>query len=606
MGGVPVLMLIASMGMGITYGWQPDESGDGVEYIVQVPPSEIDQLRRIGEISSAIDPRVRGRVSKIVIRVGDGPLPRKTPLGTVAQSDVSPIPIPQMSNPASGDGVLTSSAQTTLMKPDPQSGSTGQSGFSFPNSLPPSLADIPDNARKNFDQAGREIVDRAGEQLKRAFGGGNANANAAAAGADPRLSGVVPPPATRSRTGSNSSFEPPAFVGPPNLGNNQSGQGWPSTSPATRDNSWGDPSLASRNGSPSTNPAARDANETNPFATTGLRSTDTFGRPPAGLSTPTAYGRDVQANSNPAARNPATPQPTQYEQLLADQRARELQQLAMDDAAARTRATTTSPRPGYESVSGAAPNRPDYREATSTTPDSRLSTAQVNAGAWFVDESERIFDTRRNLMPGERLGLASSSFGYPASTYPNSSAYPNAASPPVDPRYATNSTQSRQPRTYDSTSVAPPAFASPSDRDTNGQSRQAADDRWPPSRPVSAPSTGYDNRRPAYETDRSYADRYPEEQSSAYRENPPASRADYETRTRPAAQNPVSTTPAVGTSPISFEPAPEIAAQRLFNGLLLISFVANVYLVFWLKNLRLQFRDMVATKRLAGNGGSAA
>jgi hypothetical protein len=42
-----------------------------------------------------------------------------------------------------------------------------------------------------------------------------------------------------------------------------------------------------------------------------------------------------------------------------------------------------------------------------------------------------------------------------------------------------------------------------------------------------------------------------------------------------------------------------VAPQPLFNGLLMISLVANVYLIFWLKNLRLQFRDLVAAKRMA-------
>jgi len=38
--------------------------------------------------------------------------------------------------------------------------------------------------------------------------------------------------------------------------------------------------------------------------------------------------------------------------------------------------------------------------------------------------------------------------------------------------------------------------------------------------------------------------------------------------------------------------------QPLFNGILLISLVSNVYLVFWLKRLRLQFHDLVAAKRM--------
>ncbi len=45
-----------------------------------------------------------------------------------------------------------------------------------------------------------------------------------------------------------------------------------------------------------------------------------------------------------------------------------------------------------------------------------------------------------------------------------------------------------------------------------------------------------------------------------------------------------------------------LAAQPMFNGLLLMSIVANVYLIFWLKNLRHQFHDLVASKLRRGVG----
>ncbi len=76
MGGVPLLLM--AIAMGITYGWHPDGAG-GVNYIIQVPPEQLDAVRRSGEISSVIDPEVRGHVSRIIIRVGEGPLPRDTP-----------------------------------------------------------------------------------------------------------------------------------------------------------------------------------------------------------------------------------------------------------------------------------------------------------------------------------------------------------------------------------------------------------------------------------------------------------------------------------------------------------------------------------------------
>ena len=56
----------------------------------------------------------------------------------------------------------------------------------------------------------------------------------------------------------------------------------------------------------------------------------------------------------------------------------------------------------------------------------------------------------------------------------------------------------------------------------------------------------------------------------------------------------------------SIERPRQVAAQPLFNGLLLISFVANIYLIFWLKNLRLQFRDVVAAKRVANSSSQTA
>jgi hypothetical protein len=46
-------------------------------------------------------------------------------------------------------------------------------------------------------------------------------------------------------------------------------------------------------------------------------------------------------------------------------------------------------------------------------------------------------------------------------------------------------------------------------------------------------------------------------------------------------------------------------AQPLFNGLLLISFVVNVYLIFWLKSLRVQFHDLVIAKRMANSNGTS-
>jgi hypothetical protein len=59
---------------------------------------------------------------------------------------------------------------------------------------------------------------------------------------------------------------------------------------------------------------------------------------------------------------------------------------------------------------------------------------------------------------------------------------------------------------------------------------------------------------------------------------------------------------AIGDAPLRRP----VASQSFFNTLLLLSFVANVYLVVWLKKLRLRFHEIVAAKRMANSNGSAS
>lgn len=69
MGGAPLLLTLAALS--IDYGVRPD-GADGYQYIVQVAP---DQLEEQIELESVVDPRIRGQVTSIVIRVSSGPLP---------------------------------------------------------------------------------------------------------------------------------------------------------------------------------------------------------------------------------------------------------------------------------------------------------------------------------------------------------------------------------------------------------------------------------------------------------------------------------------------------------------------------------------------------
>ncbi|TWU55780.1 hypothetical protein [Rubripirellula reticaptiva] len=629
MGGVPVLMMIAAMGMGITYGWQPDENADGVQYIVQVPSSEVDQLQRIGEISSVVDPAVRGRVTKIVIRVGDGLLPHKMPSATVesdfvANSDATSIAIPEMASvsPSMKVPMKNTAGKTTAMKPDPQGGTQG-GGFSFPTT--PSLTDAANTARTNIDRAGREIADRTSQALGQAFGSGGTGAGPSTA--DARSSALVPPPSTRpqaastaarSNAGGNAGFAAPPLLGQNDRsGNSASPWGTTAAGATERDNNWGDPDRVA---------AARDASNANTLSTNGLRSTDTFGRPPAGLAPPNSVGGSSNSYGQPnsSATNSRTPAVSQYDQIMADRRAQQArqqqeelllqeqqqrlakqrleeqrreQQLLAQRQESPTQlqppVTSRDTRNDYSSRSSLSGNGLTYREATQTTPDSRLTAAQLAAGAWAVDEQNRIYDTRRQLMPNEYL---LENAGSDASQY---------RSQPVSPFGESAS----NPSTFPTPEFQSPSFASASDRNLSGQFGGQSQTNWA-NGPIGGARYGEDDResiaagRPTFNS----SSQYPRE--SLVNSRPPAteSRGSQTSEARGTAGSSVNFDLQSGQTNQSsgFSDPPQVAAQPLFNGLLLISFVANVYLIFWLKNLRLQFRDMVASKRQATSSSIAA
>ncbi len=189
MGVVHVLMAAL---MSIAYGWESDGNG-GVEYIVQVSPDELKEINRLGEISSTIDPRIAGHVSRISIRVGSGSLPRETPTHLLPRAGVAAydqmtssldsvaipipelneneqigrtgraVPIPALDQPdvhrgrnlvARSETATLQAGTAAMMKPDPDNAGPG---FSFP-SIGNTANDPRLNTQNNIDQAGREIV----------------------------------------------------------------------------------------------------------------------------------------------------------------------------------------------------------------------------------------------------------------------------------------------------------------------------------------------------------------------------------------------------------------------------------------------------------------
>jgi hypothetical protein len=549
--GVTQVLMVALLG--ITYGWQDDGSG-GVEYIVQLSPAELQQIGRLGEVTSTIDPAVAGRVSRIKIQVGSGPLPRDMPLAkssqeaspsapgrvlgsdTLLATDRSPVPTPEL---------------TAMMKP--ADNAAAAPGFQFPTAV-----------QDNIDQAGREIATRGQimwDELQQKAAATFSTTPPATVGADriappsTRVNDALPgtpaqqtmpmqqampgqqqlpmqPPMAAQQPVGNQ--QPPGFSGasapvtlPPFTGSTFNGSafngsafgggtnnsvattipgGGPSTEPnQNRDQTWRD-YAGPRVGGPTTDARgfesmqSRDPRATTaPPATTSVNptsrsNTGTFGQPPAGMSFQNPDPRSAERGI------PATHQPVN--QFGNDQFQRH---------------ADTEPR-----------QQPSLR-----------GPEQTNFDRWGLDQgaTDRTADAR---FAGQQ------SFPDPRDLNP----------PAFDPR-------AFDPRAFDPRAFDP-RLADPRSIDSRSEHARAPDPRLSRAELAAGAWSIDDHGRLLDRQGR----QLPDEEA---------------VRVKTAPRN-------------------QIAAQPLFNGMLLFSFVANIYLLFWLKNLRLRFRDMVAAKRLSGAG----
>ena len=604
MGGVPVLLMIAAIG--ITYGWQPDSSG-GVEYVIQIPPDQLHELERIGEVSSAIDPAVQGHVSRVIIRVGNSSLPRITPPGLARRSelpsrnggvmvvsDQSPVPIPEMDQrsqampiPNLGSNAFDAVAQAgqsdhaAVMKPDTNDPRNGP-GFSFP-SVPSSLRDTAagatDGIRRDIDRAGREIGTRTTQEIDSLLGQAGASLRNPAADA---VSGIrVPPPATRIPN-VNTQPQAPQFTGSDPTGEfARTRAGGPSTEPTnTRDNSWRDftgREAVGTSGVNASNPFdSRTANtQGNSIArqptANGLSTSDTFGKAPSGLTLPStadpraATYADRNSNASTGAYPQAGYPPAVYSQTQQSQLDRQSQYSSDPRASAGTYGQTAN---AYNPLSSAERQRSTAAQNNSN-PNSGLTAAEIAAGAWTVDIYGRPLDRE-----GRLLG---------ATTQPNQSVATYDQARIQNERYMGQSSSSLgQPNAY------PPPYANPPASNFQTQPQQM--------------SNGYPAPAPANTN-------FARDAISSNRDDG-MSRSDMVRRDVSTTQTQLDAgllaDRRVASAGVGAGNRQPDASQPLFNFLLLISFVANVYLVFWLKNLRLQFRDMVAAKRVANANSVAA
>ncbi len=584
MGGVSVLLMVAAIG--ITYGWHPDDKG-GVEYVIQIEPDQLDALDRIGEISSVIDPAVRGHVSRVIIKVGTDPVPKITPPNLAKRgansssdgmvvADHAPIPIPEMENsphaipiPSPGQSGIPAGRTTAVMKPDTGDAQSGP-GFTFP-SLPSSLRDSAASGQNR----------------------------------DAAIRAVVPPPGTRSP----SRTQAPQFTGGDPSGQMaQARPGGPSTNPTnSRDNSWRNFATTNefvgpRSGGPSTDPISGSgasivgkSSGVNPgfggTGVSGLSASDSFGRMPDGLQTatrdPQAQERNLYAeqgnlrSANVGARG-VDPNAvySQYEQTQLDRQAEYARAVA---EAARARSN----------VPGALPDNSQLQynqqiqgnTLSGQSPDTRLTAAQVAAGAWTVDGYGRPVD--RN---GRLLALNTTNQNLVDSDRGQINRYADRSLSSLgQPNVTTRGEQDAQ--TTNSNTLRFPGVSTPS-RSQSTVGGQAF------------PNPG----------GQQWATQLNDPNQSFVRESDVSERGGFRGPTQRGPQgtvavqrqpDPPSLTTTRGNDS-TLAAAPRVTTQPLLNGLLLISFVANVYLIFWMKNLRMQFRDLVAAKRIASSNSHPA
>ena len=466
----------------------------------------------------------------------------------------------------------------TVRKPD--NNGTAGSGFSLP-SVPPSLAEAGQTLAQNVDRAGRPINPTAAAQ-------GVTNGTTLPTTTAPQPFTVPPFTSTvGSASTSAASAQPISTREGEDRATNWGQFPLPTTAPA--------PSTASRSGVntnsvPMTN-AAAGARSTN---ASPLLPTDTFGRTPAGLPTATA-GLSTRASSATGPQTSINPGTPGFVHVPTTDSIFNRNHNANNTAASNFVAGSTASRPSSRltntntlnshgqsanvqtlqdvpvgqppigrfganpSASFALPSSTGYPAGETAAsapasgfstprPDARLSAAQVAAGAWSVDAFGQVVDRT-----GQRIA--------------------SVATTTSNQRFSNQQTRGTRATGFGTSVANQPAsrMADVQSHAVNGDSAMHGN--------IATSGIGI-----------------PKMDSL-----PATSKSNELARSSMASRNNnLSTAPEMKV--IETE---SVTTQPLFNGLLLISLVANVYLIFWLKNLRLQYQEMVAAKRMASSNASA-
>lgn len=178
MGGAPLLLALAIITADV--GWESDGRA-GYRYIIQVSPAQMAELQRDGSVTSQIPVELQRRVTSVVLRVGNDPLPQPE---IVLNPSSDPI---ALSNDLSLKTAYPAPPDTSTVRA--QSGESG--GFAMPTlndvreSGQQALEELKNEGSAQLSEAARQTSDQLKSSLTAFIQNGNAPSTSPAANTTP-------------------------------------------------------------------------------------------------------------------------------------------------------------------------------------------------------------------------------------------------------------------------------------------------------------------------------------------------------------------------------------------------------------------------------------
>lgn len=299
MGAAPLLLAMAIVTADV--GWESDGRG-GYQYIVQVPAEQWESIRREGEITSQIPENLRGKVSSIKIRVGDGPMPRHE---IVASSEViRKLPGP----PDTSDTIRAQGGDGFQMPPELQPlAETGKQALDnvreqAGNQINEFANQLGQRANEAVDNTASDLRDAATDAFNRSLGGNGSSGRTTNPATNPTTNPATSGPTTRSTS---------ALTNQPTAGPTTAPGGISTPSPFASGDGVGFSNPAGRNQAQPTTTPTTNPNDRFTIPATTQQNTAAQQAAAQNRSNPTtSSGPSTAPTPNPSTSSPWSPQPT--------------------------------------------------------------------------------------------------------------------------------------------------------------------------------------------------------------------------------------------------------------------------------------------------------